>query len=106
MSRLTKKKPGLNIYVFDRDVEYANFEDGLALLQIVGQLEDLEEEIGCPLEARLKVNHNTAIYDVSGEEYIVEFVEKDIFTVYAIFYMSYRWEDYKKTWWLKKDKSE
>ena len=72
----------------------------------LGELENLKDQIDCPLDVRLKVTHNTPIYDVEENEYIVEFVEKDIFSVYAIFYMSFRWNDYKKTWWLKKDKSE
>lgn len=75
-------------------------------LEYADKCHNLEEEQCCPLDVRCKVTHNTSIYDISGEEYIVEFVEKDIFTVYAIFYMSYQWGDYKKTWWLKKDKSE
>jgi len=66
----------------------------------------LEEQLFCPLEVRLKVTHNTSIYDVEGNEYIVSHIDKEVFEVYAIFYMTFRWEHYKKTWWLKKDKSE
>lgn len=44
MSRLTKKKQELDMYVFDRETEYATFCDGIALLQIVGKFEDIMEK--------------------------------------------------------------
>lgn len=77
-----------------------------------GMLEDLEEEIGCPLEVRCKVVKNTSIFAELGyrkisNEWLVGEISSDGFICwqkYAI--RRYFWKDYKKTWWLRKDKSE
>lgn len=66
----------------------------------------LEEELGCSLKARTKAVPGTSIYDKNGDEYLIEFIEKQFFVVNAPIYMSFKWKDYKKTWWLKKNKSE
>lgn len=71
-----------------------------------GMSVDTEEHTECPLDVRLQVVHNTPIYDAEGNEYAVEYVEKDVFSVYSTSYMSFRWSDYMVTWYLKKDKSE
>ena len=98
MSKLT--------YYDSKQKQYIRLASRLAVDNKLGKLEDLEEQLGCSLEIRLQVVHNTFIYDAEGNEYVVEFVEKDFFSVYNIFYMSFRWSDYKNTWFLKKDKSE
>ena len=103
--RLTKKLDN-GFYHLKPENEIYGEENGIRLVQIVGHYEDLEEQIGCPLEVRLKVTHNTSIYDVEGNEYIVSHIDKEVFEVYSMFYMTFRWEHYKKTWWLKEDKSE
>ena len=60
---------------------------------------DLEEQLGCPLEVRCKITTDTTIYDNNftaimncgfGSNYEFDFA----------------YSDYKKTWFLKKDKSE
>ncbi len=66
----------------------------------------LEEQLGCPLKIRIKVNPGTSIYDKDGNEYLVEFIEKPFFIVNTSIYMSFKWKDYKVTWWLKEDRSE
>lgn len=78
------------------------------------ELEDLEEEIGCPLEVRCKVNTGTYVYDENGNEYEVEYL-------YSLSFMAtdgrcddngttieneFLWQDYKQFWWLKEDKLE
>lgn len=79
----------------------------------LGQLEDLEEELGCPLEVIFKaltigiwyedvanrmthigVGLDTANYDC---EYILREYNNET---------SFLSRNYKKTWWLRKDKSE
>ena len=94
-------------YVMQLEATIANLErDKKTIKDELFKYRDLEKELGCPLEVRLKVTHNTSIYDVEGNEYIVSHIDKEVFEVYAIFYMTFRWEHYKKTWWLKADRSE
>ena len=67
----------------------------------------LEEQLGCPLEVVFKAIINGIIVD--GSTYQVK-VGKDIYGYFFIlsngssypFYL----KNYKKSWWLKKDKSE
>ena len=80
----------------------------------MGRLEDLEEEIGCPLDIRCRVVTDSVIYDENGVEYKVVYVDKEHFDCEDPFdndmgytkLCAFDWEDYKKTFWLKEDKSE
>ena len=104
MSRLTEKLKNGN-YICG--IIKGGFVDKL------GKLEDLEEEIGCPLEVYVGISQQniTKVYDEYGMEYIILKVIRDQFN--ACNFMNglnntlvCEWKDYKKTWWLKKDKSE
>lgn len=80
----------------------------------IAKYKQLEKDLGCPLDVRLWVNCNTVIYDEEGNEYSVEDVYKDNFICYngqcddfgCDYEFTFNWSDYKKTWWLKKDKEE
>lgn len=78
----------------------------------LGKLEDLEEELGCPLEVVFKSLKN-GIYleerkSISTEicyhalecEFVIEWYKNKEDYGYELL------KDYKKTWWLKEDKSE
>ncbi len=84
----------------DRNRDYNN------ALKKLYELENLEEELGCSLKARTRAVPGSSIYDKNGDEYLIEFIEKQFFVVNAPIYMSFKWKDYKKTWWLREDKSE
>lgn len=67
----------------------------------------LEEQLGCPLDVRCNVFYNSTIYNCLGykmtvketyDGHFIAVIENDIF--------SFDYKDYKKTWWLKEDKSE
>jgi len=100
MSRLTKKV-GDNYCSQNGD-----FYD---LYNKLGKLEDLEEQIGCPLEILFRALIE-GIYHNEKFEHPLLVLDEDNFkennfhlvVVGTIVYL----EDYKKTWWLKKDKSE
>lgn len=68
----------------------------------------LEAQIGCPLEVRCKVVNGTEIYDASGNEFVVEFVSHTHFGGIdtSLQRIAFGWNNYKKFWWLKPDKSE
>ena len=110
----------------------------------LGKLEDLEEQLGCPLEVVFKVLKQNKIYVANAyccgagevyeidnnviynlfkpaftecenpEDYFEEFANKwCLYFEYDLDGNNYTWEewlvklsDYKKTWWLKEDKSE
>lgn len=71
---------------------------------------ELEEKIGCPLEVRCKLYNGAIVYDEDGKSMGAEHIGKHDFYANLIggpymprlMYM----KGYKKTWWLKKDKSE
>ena len=75
------------------------------LWKTVKEKEDLEEEIGCPLEVRCAVVCGSKIYGIDGRENNVDYIEKDGF--YCTRY--FKWKDYGKKWFLenpRKDKSK
>ena len=82
-------------------------------IQKLGKLEDLEEEIGCPLEVLGKALIQNCFYVAQWNEYRetdIGFIPEEQIFVISID----EWEngntlllsDYKKTWWLKESKSE
>jgi hypothetical protein len=95
--------------------------DEYACVVKLGKLEDLEEQLGCPLEVvitpyfkrgKLEVFYRGKMREVirvvafeeATRPYIDVFYrdnEKEQFKVRTIWL-----DDYKKTWWLKEDKSE
>ena len=89
----------------------------------LGKLEDLEEQLGCPLEVvgRLLLHKEHYIYIVEKSKLTDEdFMNKHtivgvsefgvcILTTNCILKTEpkyYKWNDYRKTWWLKEDKLE
>ena len=126
MSRLTeKRKEPLTTKWKDVPTSYYKIKGdntGVCVSEIprlnkLGKLEDLEEELGCPLEIAFKalkdgiytkeseLDKELELYDVRGIELkglgviskICSYGECD-FTCY--------YKDYKKTWWLKENREE
>ena len=76
--------------------------------QKLGKLEDLEEEIGCPLEVLFKALIN-GIYAYNGNHYVVFlkfYYVSEKFRLKDVNGLLYPLDEYKNTWWLKEDKSE
>lgn len=71
----------------------------------------LEEELGCPLEVYVGINQCdiTTVYDKNGIEYTIKpntIIKESFFAVDGFTLIECMWNMYRKTWWLKKDKSE
>lgn len=125
MSRLTRNQEkywGKGNY---KGEKYIIGSDGVTSKQMclnkLGKLEDLEEQLGCPLEVvitpyfkrgKLEVFYRGKMREVirvvAFEEATIPYIdvfyrdnEKKQFKVKTIWL-----DDYKKTWWLKEDKSE
>lgn len=82
------------------------------IIDKLGKLEDLEEQLGCPLEVVFKALTN-GIYNGVPEHIeavgLVIVFNNFALTCFDIFGNQtgcYPTNEYKKTWWLKKDKSE
>ncbi len=70
-------------------------------------IDNLEKQIGCPLEVFVELHNKAHIYDVEGKPLKVLTVLADTVVVKAIqgkreFILL---EDYKKSFWLRKNKS-
>lgn len=80
------------------------------LLNKLGKLEDLEEELGCPLEVLVKALKSGIYRMLENGKIIFEtsFKLKFYSSGWCLIKpkLNFKLEDYKKTWWLKKDKSE
>jgi len=104
-------------------IEYANSEAELDyklwrayedLKQYILKAQEQEKQLGCPLEVRLQVDCDAIVYDEDGYEYNVDYVYKNNFICHngqcddfgCDYEFTFNWNDYKNTWWLKKDKSE
>ena len=124
MSRLTKKfndNSGYEVEEYGAKYNEVKLDAYLDAVNKLGKLEDLEEEIGCPLEVvitpyfkrgKLEVFYRGKMREVirvvafeeATRPYMDVFYrdnEKEQFKVRTIWL-----DDYKKTWVLKKDKSE
>lgn len=108
MSRLTKKA---NHYCdTDIDNEYKFADEDVSIGTIVdklGKLEDLEEELGCPLEVVFRALKE-GIYQADGGRRKYPIIEYNGATDKFFFgFGTYcNVEDYGKEWFLKEDKSE
>ena len=118
MERLTYElcEKGTGHYDALRRKEYAtNLAYANSMIDCVnklGRIEDIEEELGCPIDVFITAIKQKGIFTDYG------YVETDNvgYTSDNKFVMSVdRWEyeqqlllvsDYKRTWWLKEDKSE
>ena len=109
MSRLTEKCDGGYTYV-----EYGTEEK---IVDKLGKLEDLEEELGCQLDVVFKAltngiytkesesDNELELFEVRGiEKKGVSVISK--FCSYAECDFTCEYKDYKKTWFLKEDRSE
>lgn len=115
MNRLTEKVKNTNDYI------KLPTKDKQEFINKLGRLEDSSEEIGCPLEivitpyfkrGKLEVFYRGKMREVirvvafeqATRPYMDIFYrdnEKEQFKVKTIWL-----DDYKKTWWLKEDRSE
>lgn len=98
MSRFTK---------YDKkQKQYIRLVSRLAVDNKLGKLEDLEEQLGCPLDVVFEAIKN-GIYDKKGFHYTV-ILDLDFLRAYPLDLFDEKWQlsDYQKTWWLKEDKSE
>lgn len=76
-------------------------------LEYADKCHGLEEQLGCPLEVIFKALKQDYIYTKSGKHSRIEFGTYGF--EWCICYglrTQIRVADYKKTWWLKEDKSE
>lgn len=78
----------------------------------LGQIEDLEDELGCPLEVVFKALKDTYIWIIHKDktDYSVDFCLENYSGKWYISSYDkaelYLCKDYKKTWFLKGDLSE
>lgn len=117
MSRLTEFRKDLNRYEYKQDERgYCFIQEG-QIVQKLGKLEDLEGQLGCPLELVFRALKNgiytkeseldkeLELFDVRGIGLRGLGVISKICS-YGECDFTCEYKDYKKTWWLKEDKSE
>ena len=81
-------------------------------LDKLGELEDLEEQIGCPLEVVFKALQNGVYYEdvANNMRYMVADLHCNLAGDFVFYFDDEECcllaRNYKKTWWLRKDKSE
>ena len=84
-------------------------------LEYADKMHNLEEQIGCPLDVVLKIHFRDIhyVYDENGDRFFINGGEifKSQFAAYRrtdadFIDKVFKWADYGKTWWTKKDKSE
>ena len=69
----------------------------------------LEQEVGCPLEVRLKITSSTIFWDDKGNPMKIYSIGEHEIVGHTLgdgYTNGYSYRDYKKTWWLKEDRSE
>ena len=94
-------------------------------LEYADKCHNLEQELGCPLDMYVSIKENgifieeeydeeehtglTRLVNIPPRDLCLDF-KKDEITIYWEYtldiYMELKFSDYKKTWWLKEDKSE
>ena len=104
MSRLTEKVKNVDDYI------KLPTKDKQEFINKLGRSEDLEEQIGCPLEKFLTTNEiYSDLEDGTIKKYKIigiNFCEKKIYFWMSFVPMNVDFTDYKKYYWLKEDKSE
>ena len=94
-------------YVMQLEATIQNLRrDNSILKEQNTKYKDLEEQLGCPLEVIIRALKD-GIYNKRGFHYEVILYE-DVLCAYPIDVYDESWElsNYKKTFWLKEDKSE
>ena len=108
MSRLTEQDILTNDYTYScsiNEFEYGNGKE--EIINKLGKLEDIEEELGCPLEVVFKALKQDYIYTKSGKHPHIELGTYGImWCICCGLRMQLNIADYKKSWWLKEDYSE
>ena len=105
MSRFTKYD--------EKKKQYIRLVSRLAVDNKLGKLEDLEEKLGCPLDVvvkALKIGIYTNLKNWNRED-LTKYFCLNLYNLETEWYLGnpiifVNLKDYKKTWWLKKDKSE
>lgn len=106
MSRLTEKNK------FDTHYSISISKNLLqSAYDKLGKLEDLEEQLGCPLEVVVKAINKGIFSEDLPSGKIVMWHGLRLSRVETEWYLSNEkicvgLKDYKKTWWLKEDRSE
>ena len=112
MSRLTNKVDG-KYYPIMNQYGYDNVRN--EIYNKLGKLEDIEEEIGCPLDVVFKALKNGIYFNFNrtSKEEFIEPIDLSLKLSLGGFYCLYfeQWNDgyevelayYKKTWCLKED---
>lgn len=89
-----------------------------ACIDKLGKLEDIEEELGCPLEVVFKAITQGISYELKNgmmeSEPYLTFAECGYGFIFntgisnrrKVVNGEFQTKDYKKTWWLKEDRSE
>jgi hypothetical protein len=88
-------------------------KDKQAFINKLGRLEDLEEEIGCPLEVvREALKYGIYFKDLIKDYKLIYIPAVTLTSINTEWYLSNQIniclnvKDYKVLWWLKADKSE
>ena len=116
--RLTEYREDLKRYEYKEDEKgYCWISEG-QIVQKLGKLEDLEEQLGCSLDVAFKALKDGIHIEevkfpyISFEKYVVRGIGLnglDVISNICSFgecdFTCY-YKDYKKTWWLKEDRSE
>jgi len=110
---------GLNRYVRkdgnDLYISKDTFKPLEEELEYADKMHNLEEQIGCPLDVVLKIKFGDInyVYDENGDRFFINGGEifKSQFAAYRrtdteFINKVFKWADYGKTWWTKKDKEE
>ena len=106
--RLTEKKEN-GFYELTKDNEIYGKENGIRLVQIVGQLEDIEEELGIDLITLFKALKDgiyikpNNIYCGSPYLCFAENEHRELEFQFKIMGTWYKVKDYGKTWALTKE---
>lgn len=126
MIRLTREAKNDETYDLDCmtcEGEYYPLGNIVDIVDKLGEIEDLGEQLGCPLDivGRLLLHKERYMYTIeksklTGEDFmdkhkivgVSEFGVCILITNYILKTEPkyYEWNQYGKTWWLKKDKSE
>ena len=105
MSRFTKYD--------EKKKQYIRLVSRLAVDNKLGKLEDLEEKLGCPLDVvvkALKIGIYTNLKNWNRED-LTKYFCLNLYNLDTEWYLGnpiifVNLKDYKKTWFLKEDKSE
>jgi len=110
MERLTEFRKDLGRYEYKQDEQGYCYLSEEQLVNKLGKLEDLEEQVSCPLEVRCQLHNNSYIFDKNSNWWRIIWIEKDFIRTENVDnrceHHDFLWIGYKTTWWLKQDRSE